>query len=309
MLRIKFTIMRSLRFGRDDTGNMKTKILVTGAKGQLGKKIIDLLSGKYTLVLTDSDDMDITEESQVHKVTQSEKPDIIIHGAAYTKVDLAEEEKDRCKKINSDGTKNLALAAADLDIPIIYISTDYVFDGEKKSPYIETDAPHPLSVYGKTKLDGERDIRNICTKFYILRVSWLFGELPEGHPGTNFIETMLRLSKERNSLSVVNDQTGSPTYTRDLVEIIDLIVSKKESIPFGLYHLSGNGECSWYDFAKEIFRLAKVSIALKPITSDQYPQRAKRPTHSYMCKKKIEKTLNISVRSWQEMVADYLSCK
>jgi dTDP-4-dehydrorhamnose reductase len=299
------------------------KILVTGAKGQLGKKIIDLLGNKYDLILTDSEEMDITDKSKVLNVVESEEPNFIIHGAAYTKVDLAEEEKELCFKINAEGSKNLAEVAKSFDIPIIYISTDYVFDGEKGQPYREEDDANPLSVYGKSKFDGEEYVRNICEKYYILRVAWLFGELPEGHTGTNFVETMLRLGRERDSLTVVNDQIGSPTYTKDLVELMDRIVSSwqlvagsknnreqqtanRKSVPFGTYHFSGNGPCSWYDFAKEIFKIVCIDINLKPIASDQYPQKAKRPPYTYLSKEKIEKTMNFKVRDWQKMVKEYL---
>lgn len=328
------------------------KILITGASGQLGFQIQKMLGQKYDLILTDYKEMDITNKLQVHQVMKSSRPDWIIHGAAYTKVDQAEDEVDTCTKINANGTKNLAETAADFNIPIIYISTDYVFDGKfgrengvrskeqefkdkiphyasHPAPYTELDVPHPLNVYGKTKLDGEKYIQNICKKYYILRVAWLFGELPENYSGTNFIETMLRLSKERDALSVVNDQIGSPTYTKDLVKIIDKIVGSRQSavgsesqsanrqpqtanqlpVPYGIYHFSGDGECSWYDFAKTIFHLTKTNIDLKPTTSDRYPQKAKRPAYTYMSKAKIEKVLDLSVRSWQYMVKEYLNNK
>ena len=309
-------------------------VLVTGANGQLGHKISELLSANCKLIMTDFKEMDITDSTKVLEFIETNKPDWIVHGAAYTKVDLAEDEVEICTKINVNGTKNLAEAAAKFEVPIIYISTDYVFDGKKDSPYTESDTAKPLNVYGRTKLDGEKIIQQICKKYYILRVAWLFGELPENYAGTNFIETMLRLSKERDTLSVVNDQIGSPTYTKDLVEIIDQIIripnpglrsqdlghSNKTThlrpktkdlspIPYGLYHFSGNGKCSWYDFAKEIFCLAKIVIDLKPTTSDQYPQKAKRPCYTYLSKEKIEKALDLSARPWQDMVKEYLENK
>lgn len=298
------------------------KVLVTGAKGQLGKKIIELMGTDFHLVLTDADTMDITDKSQIQKVMRLERPDVIIHGAAYTAVDKAEENIELCRKVNALGTKNIAECAKEFDIPLIYISTDYVFDGKKKTPYSETDPANPLSVYGTTKLEGENFIKEICDKYYIIRSAWIFGELPEGHPGTNFVETMIRLSKEKDSLNIVNDQIGSPTYTGDLVEIIKLIVRSQElgvrrlrqtpnaqlqtTIPYGLYHFSGVGVCSWYDFAKEIFKQENIEIKLNPISSEQYPQKAKRPAYSYLDKAKIEKALGIKVRVWQEMLAEYL---
>lgn len=303
------------------------KILVTGAKGQLGKKIIELLGDEYELILTDSEEMDITNKDKVFEVVGKEKPIAIIHGAAYTRVDDAEDKTDLCRKINAEGSKNVAMAAEANNTTMLYISTDFVFDGGKKAPYIEEDKTNPLSAYGQTKLEGENFVREICTKHYIIRTAWLFGELPEGRPGTNFVETMLRLAKEKDSLNIVSDQIGSPTYTKDLVEAIAKIIRPldlgprvQESIislrlknqdlkpvPCGTYHFSGTGECSWFDFAKEIFKQTNTKIDIKPITSDQYPQKAKRPPYSYLDKSKIEKTFGIKVRPWQEMLSDYLN--
>jgi len=291
-------------FPESKTQDLRPKILITGAKGQLGKKIIDLLGEKYRLILTDADDMDITNAELVNKRFAEEKPDYVIHGAAYTKVDAAEENEELCKKINSLGSKNIAEAAKNTGATVVYISTDYVFDGEKNTPYTEEDDANPLSVYGETKLQGEEFIEDICDKYYIMRIAWLFGELPEGHPGTNFVESMLRLASERDSLNIVNDQIGSPTYTGDLVKTIDEVITKR--IPYGRYHFSGNEAASWYDFAKEIFERTDTKIMVNPITSDQYPQKAKRPGYSYMSKEKIEKALGFKVRSWKEMLDEYL---
>lgn len=280
------------------------KVLVTGAKGQLGKKIIELMSNDYSLVLTDYDTMDITSESQVEAVFSTEKPDIVIHGAAYTQVDKAEDNEEVCRKVNAIGSKVIAQAAKKNGACLIYISTDYVFDGKKTTPYIENDTVNPLSVYGQTKYEGEKYIENICEKYYIIRSAWIFGELPVGHPGTNFVETMLRLANEKDSLNIVSDQIGSPTYTGDLVKIIiDLIEKQPE---FGLYHFSGEGAASWYDFAKEIFKQSNIEIKVNAITSKEYPQKAKRPAYSYMSKDKIEEKLSIKIRPWQEMLKEYL---
>lgn len=281
------------------------KILVTGAKGQLGKKIIDILGQEHQLVLTDADNMDITDIDAIKIVVEKEKPDYIIHGAAYTAVDKAEENVELCRKINSFGTKNIALIAKEHDIKLIYISTDFVFDGKKNTPYKEEDKPAPISIYGLTKYEGEEFIRDICNKYYIIRISWLFGELPSGHQGTNFVEVMIKLAKEKQSLNVVNDQIGSPTYTGDLVEAISRIIN--QSPEFGTYHFSGTGACSWYDFAKEIFIQTNTNVKIEPIKSINYPQKAKRPQYSYLDKSKIEKALNIKVSPWQEMLEEYLS--
>lgn len=283
------------------------KVLVTGANGQLGHKINQLLSENFDLTLTDADTMDITDKEEVLETVKSIKPDFIIHGAAYTKVDAAEENEALCRKINATGTENVAKAASEVDATLIYISTDFVFDGKRNSPYSEDDKTNPLSVYGLTKREGEEAIQKFCPKHYIIRVAWLFGELPENYPGSNFVETMLRLAKEKGSLSVVNDQIGSPTYTKDLVETIKLAIDS--AMPYGTYHFSGTGECSWYDFAQEIFDRSKTNIKLSPIDSDHFTQKAKRPPYSYMDKAKIEKTLGIKVRTWQEMLGEYLKAR
>lgn len=282
------------------------KIFVTGANGQLGFKIKELLSAKHELILSDVADLDITDKVKVIETLKSIKPDVIIHGAAYTKVDPAEENRELCFKINQIGTENLAEAAREIGTKLIYISTDYVFDGKKKTPYTEEDQPNPLSVYGESKLAGEKAVAKL-NNYLIFRVSWLFGELPPDYPGSNFVETMLRLAKEKPELNIVSDQVGSPTYTKDLVETIDLAIEK--NIPADLYHFSGNDSCSWYDFASEIFRLANVKIKVNPITTDQYPQKAKRPPYSYLDKSKIEQALGIEVRSWQLMVGEYMENK
>lgn len=288
----------------------KKKVLVTGARGQLGNKISELLSMKYELILTDVDSLDITDKHSTEKFITEKKPEIVIHGAAYTKVDLAEDEEMLCFKINAEGTKNIAQAANKVGATLFYISTDYVFDGQKKAPYLETDRVNPLSVYGKTKLEGEKYIEKFCKKYYIIRVSWLFGELPENHPGTNFVETMLKLAKDRDELNIINDQIGSPTYTGDLVKTIAKIVDAGgQPLPYGLYHFSGKNPCSWYDFSAEIFKQANTAIKLNPIPSSQYPQKAKRPAYSYLDKEKIEKAVQSPVRDWKEMLHDYLNSR
>lgn len=288
--------------------NMK-KVLITGAKGQLGHKIQEILGIDYELVLTDSDNMDITDAELVDSFVSKAEPDYIIHAAAYTQVDKAEDDKELCEKINVLGTLNIANSASKYGATLIYVSTDYVFDGLKSEPYLETDAPNPLSVYGATKLKGEEYVSKTCEKHYILRVSWLFGELPVGHPGSNFVETMLRLASSRDSLGVVDDQVGSPTYTGDLVRVMkSLLDSASLDAPaqYGLYHFSGKGACSWYDFAKEIFLSTGTKIDLKAITSMEYPQKATRPRYSYLDKGKIEGVLGTEVRGWKEMLGEYL---
>jgi dTDP-4-dehydrorhamnose reductase len=281
------------------------KILITGASGQLGKKLIEVLSPKYELILTNSATMDIVKLDMVKAVVSENKPDYIINAAAYTKVDKAEEEIALCREINSFGTKNIATVAREFGIKLICISTDFVFSGDKKTPYQETDAANPLSVYGLTKFEGENFVREICPEHYIIRTSWLFGELPAGHEGGNFVETMLKLAGLKEEIKVVNDQIGSPTYTGDLALAIDRIIIKNPE--YGIYHFSGSGECSWYDFACEIFAQTNTTTKLIPIKSDEYPRAARRPAYSYLDKTKIENALGIKVSPWQEMLAEYLS--
>jgi len=279
------------------------KILITGARGQLGKKLTEILSVDFDLVLTDTAEMDITNKEAVTRVFNKEKPDFIIHAAAYTRVDDAESQRELAYKVNALGSKNLAEATANLKIPIIYISTDYVFPGTGNQPLTEDDPTEPVNYYGQTKLDGENFIRKINPKHYIIRTAWLYGELPEGHPGSNFVETMLKLAKEKSEITVVDDQIGSPTYTGDLVRAIGEII--KKNIPYGVYHLSGEGATSWYNFANEIFNQSGIRVKITPTTSDNFLRPAKRPGYSYLSKKKL-KTAGIDVRPWADGLQEYL---
>jgi len=300
------------------------KILITGAKGQLGKKLIETLSD-HDLILTDSEEMDITDKSKVTEVIGREKPDFIVHAAAYTAVDKAEEMKELCYKVNALGTKNLAEVAQAQHTTLLYVSTDYVFDGLGKTPLKETDPTSPVNYYGQTKLDGENFIRNICEKYYILRTSWLYGELPKDHPGSNFVETMLKLAATNPEVKVVSDQIGSPTYTKDLCTVIKEIVTRSpengkrppegrssfggitdNDVPFGTYHVTGEGQASWYDFAREIFDQASVKTQLTAITTKEFPRPAKRPAYSYLSKEKL-KSVGLPIRPWQEALHEYLS--
>ncbi len=280
------------------------KILVTGYRGQLGRGIVNILDKKYDLILTDIHNMNITDIEQVRFFIKKNIPDYIIHGAAYTKVDQAESEIDVCRNINSVGTENLAKVAKEFDIKVIYISTDFVFDGNKGTAYIESDIKNPLSVYGLTKHEGEEHVMRYCDKYYIIRTSWLFGLLKDVDNGVNFIETIINLSKQKDVLNIIDDQIGSPTYVKDLVETISIFIDKEPE--YGIYHFSGIGECSWFDFAKEIFKQLNIDIEINPIKTIDYRQKAKRPMYSYLDKNKIEKKLDIKVRNWKDMLKDYL---
>lgn len=271
------------------------KILVTGAKGMLGQDLCPILEdNEFDVVETDTDNLDITDKKQMNDVISKEKPDIIVHCAAYTNVDKAEEDTDTAMKINAEGTENLAKVCAEKDITIVYISTDYVFDGKKSSPYTPQDKPNPLNKYGLSKLKGEEAIQKNCKKYYITRTSWLYG-----HHGKNFVETMLSLA-EKPELKVVDDQIGSPTWTMELANGIVELLNKNAD--YGIYHISGSGKTSWYGFAKEIFDIAGLKVNLKPCTSDEYRCAAERPKYSYMDNDK-------SCRSWKAALKDYIALR
>jgi len=281
------------------------KILITGAKGQLGQKLAQVLGQDHELVLTDREEMDITHAQKTAATILGAKPDVIIHAAAYIDVDGAEDETQLCRRVNVAGSANVAQAATRVGATIVYISTDYVFDGHKKSPYREDDMTNPISVYGQSKLDGEKEIAKYCDKHYILRVSWLFGE---NRTNKNFVETMLTLARQGVPLKIINDQIGSPTYTGDVVEVIRRII-KNQSANYGVYHFSGIGETTRFEFTNEIFRQKQIKASIKPIATNQFPAKAKRPAYSYLCKLKIETALNIKVKTWQKMLENYLKIR
>ena len=282
------------------------KILITGSKGMLGQMMAQVLSG-HDLTLTDREEMDVTDKLKVYKVIKLVKPDMIIHAAAFVDVERAESDPELAKMINVDGSRNIAFAAKEVGATVIYISTDYVFDGEKRIPYTEDDEANPLGVYAKTKFLGEREIIKGCPEHYILRVSWLFGECLGGR---NFVKTMIDLSSSKDEIKVINDQIGSPTYTRDIAKIVSQIadnIEAKKPIHWGIYNFSGEGETTRFDFTKEIFRQALIKTKLTPISAKEFFAKAPRPAYSYLDKSKIEKALKINVRTWQEMLKDYFS--
>jgi dTDP-4-dehydrorhamnose reductase len=275
------------------------KIIVTGFKGQLGFDVYHkLLENGYDDVLgIDSNDLDITNENNVRIFMEQEKPSILIHCAAYTAVDQAEDNKELCFNVNVNGTKHLVDAAKKYQFKFVYISTDYVFSGEKLSEYNIDDIPKPLSVYGKSKYEGELETLTY-EKHFIIRTSWVFGK-----NGNNFVKTMLKLSQEKDSLSVVSDQMGSPTYTQDLSKlIVDIIKTEK----YGIYHATNEGNCSWYEFAKEIFKLSKINISLKPITSFEYKTKATRPINSRLNKDSLVENNFQLMPPWQDALIRYL---
>lgn len=276
------------------------KVLVTGVGGQLGHDVVRELEQRgHEVTGVGREEMDITDAEKVRKVIRDCVPDAVIHCSAYTAVDRAEDEADQCRKVNVEGTKNIAEICAELDCKMIYISTDFVFSGEGERPWETDDAAGPISVYGRTKYEGEDEVKSRLDKFFIVRISWVFGK-----NGNNFVKTMLRIGKENGAVKVVDDQIGSPTYTRDMAVLLaDMVQTEK----YGVYHASNEGFCSWYDFAKEIFRLAGMDdVSVTPITSDQFPAKAKRPFNSRMSKEKLVKEGFNKLPSWQDALKRYV---
>ncbi len=276
------------------------KVLVTGVKGQLGYDVVNELTKRgHEAVGVDVDEMDITDGDACRQVITEANPDAVIHCAAYTAVDAAEDNVDLCRRVNADGTRNIALVCRDLDIKMVYISTDYVFDGQGTRPWEPDDERDPLNVYGVTKCEGEMAVEELVKKFFIVRIAWVFGV-----NGKNFIRTMLRLGKERGAVSVVDDQIGSPTYTYDLAR---LLVDMTESEHYGRYHATNEGFCSWYEFACEIFKQAGMAeVKVTPVDSSQFPAKAKRPMNSRMDKSKLAANGFEPLPAWQDALNRYL---
>lgn len=274
-------------------------ILVTGSTGQLGSDVVkELLKRGYSTLSPNRSEFNLCSEDSIRNYILNSNCEAIVHCAAYTQVDKAEDEKDLCIKINATATKHIVKCAKILDIPMIYISTDYVFDGTKDGEYTENDETNPINIYGESKLAGEKYVQEILDKYYIVRTSWVFNI-----NGKNFIETMLRLSKANNQLSIVNDQIGSPTYTKDLSR---LLVDMLETSKYGLYHATNEGYCSWYEFANTIFKLANINIDIKAINSNEYVSRAKRPLNSKLSKDKLIEYGFKPLPHWEDALKDYL---
>ena len=277
------------------------KILITGANGLLGHELSSLLKD-HTLILLSHSQLDISDSESVNKQIDSSSPDIIINSAAYTQVDACETNYDLAFQSNAIGPKNLAIKCKQLGIPLIHISTDYVFEGNEKknSPLVEDDKLGPKTVYGKTKLEGEKMVQENCEKYFILRTAWLYGE------GKNFVKTMLSLSKKNNELKVVNDQIGSPTYAKDLAKAIKEIIEKK-SDKYGIYHVTNKGEVSWYEFAKKIFEIKNIEIKVNPCTSEEFPRPAPRPHYSVLSNQKWIDAGFTPMRDYEEALNEYLN--
>lgn len=277
------------------------KVLVTGVNGQLGHDVMDELKRRgHEAVGVDIEEMDVTDAECVKRVMTQTAPDAVVHCSAYTAVDRAEEEVELCRCVNAEGTKYIAEACASLDCKLLYLSTDYIFSGEGERPWEPGDEPDPLNVYGLTKYEGEKEIKSRLNKYFIVRISWVFGV-----NGNNFIKTMLRLGRENGAVRVVDDQIGSPTYTYDLAVLLaDMIETEK----YGDYHATNEGVCSWYEFAKEIFAAAGMNeVEVTPVSSEEFPAKAKRPKNSRMSKEKLVKKGFNKLPSWQDAVRRYVT--
>lgn len=275
------------------------KVLVTGVKGQLGYDVVaELERCGLEAIGVDIDEMDITDASSVDSVIRQAAPDAVIHCAAYTAVDAAEDNEEMCRRVNAAGTENIARVCADLDIKMIYISTDYVFDGTGERPWEPEDRCAPQSVYGLTKYEGEQAVEKLLHKYFIVRIAWVFGV-----NGKNFIKTMLNLAKTRDTISVVDDQYGSPTYTYDLAK---LLVNMVQTDKYGIYHASNEGICTWYEFACAIFKEAGVDVKVLPVTSAEFAAKAARPCNSRMSKEKLSANGFDRLPGWEDALKRYL---
>lgn len=275
------------------------KVLVTGVKGQLGYDIVNECQYRgIEAIGVDIAEMDITNALQVEHVIKEAAVDAVIHCAAWTAVDKAEEAIEICRKVNKDGTQNVANLCKELDIPMMYFSTDYVFNGQGETPWMEYSERDPLNVYGQTKYEGELAVQSL-DKYFILRISWVFGV-----NGQNFIKTMLRLGKEQGAVQVVNDQIGSPTYTYDLAKLcVDMIQTDK----YGIYHATNQGYCSWYEFACEIFKQADMTVNVTPVDSAMFPAKALRPQNSRMNQTELDKNGFERLPEWKDALKRYLN--
>ena len=275
------------------------KVLVTGVGGQLGYDVIkELEERNIDCIGADRAEFDITDYEAAYEFIADYMPDIIIHCSAYTAVDKAEDEPELCYLVNTVGTENIAKICKEIDAKMVYISTDYVFDGTKDGYYEVDDLPNPINVYGETKLAGERKVQEIVQKYFVVRISWVFGT-----NGNNFVKTMLRLGKERSVLNVVADQVGSPTYTVDLAPLlVDMIQTDK----YGVYHITNEGECTWAEFAEEIFKIASMDVKVNHVKTAEYPTKAKRPMNSRLDKTELEHSGFNKLALWKSALRKFL---
>ena len=275
------------------------KILITGSKGQLGLELTKQLEKekKYEIIATDRDELNIIDINSVNEFLLNNKPDVVINCAAHTAVDLCETDVENAYKINAIGPRNLAIVCEKIGAKLVQVSTDYVFDGNGARPYREDDTTCPNSIYGTSKLMGENFVREFCSRYFVVRTAWLYGE------GNNFVRTMLKLAETNSELNVVNDQFGSPTSTVDLAKaIIDLMNTEH----YGVYHGTCEGQCSWYDFAKKIFEIKNIDIKVNPVTSEEFKRPAPRPSYSVLDNFMFKLVGLNSFRNWEKSLEEYL---
>ncbi len=281
-------------------------IWLIGSQGMLGKEVADALTMKDIEFFPTDIEVDITDLNSLREFAKGKNITKIINCSAYTAVDQAEDEKEKAFKINVDGVKNISHISREKRATFIHISSDYVFDGDCKAAYEETDLTNPLSIYGKTKLEGEKKIEDICTRFFIIRISWLYGKY-----GKNFVSTMIDLMEQKEEIKVVNDQVGSPTNTQDLAKVL-IFVAQSAVKKYGIYHYSNYGQISWFDFASEIYRLGRKYELIKspckiiPCSSKAFKTKATRPQNSLMSKEKIKETFGVQIKNWKESLERYL---
>jgi len=281
-------------------------IWLIGNRGMLGSDVEELLKTRSVRYIATDIDVDITDYAALSDFASYREIDRIINCSAYTAVDKAEEERDKAYSINADGAHNIARVAEHSGAVLIHVSTDYVFDGEKNGPYLEDDETNPLGVYGRSKLEGERRIISETDRYFIIRTAWLYGAR-----GANFVRTMLRLFRERDEVRVVADQWGSPTYSKDLASAL-ISAAAGDSTRFGIYHFTNEGRTNWYEFAREIYGQAvrygrvKRDVDIVPITTSEYPTKARRPKNSYLSKEKIIRELGVECRAWRKALEEFI---
>ncbi|BDZ71503.1 dTDP-4-dehydrorhamnose reductase [Methanobacterium petrolearium] len=275
------------------------KVMIIGSEGMLGHDLVDVLSANHDISTTTIWTLDITDIDKTIETVRNINPDVVVHAAAFTDVDGSESKADLAYHVNALGTRNVAVACRETDSALVYICTDYVFDGDKGSPYYEYDQTNPLSVYGKTKHLGEVYIRDLLDKFYIVRTSWLYG-----FHGPNFITTMLKLAKTHDKISVVSDQIGSPTYTLDLAKSIAQLIEKPA---YGIYHITNSDHCSWFEYAQLIFEIAGKNVELNPVTTEKFGSPAPRPKYSVLENYNWKMEGYDKIRSYKEALKDYMS--
>ena len=282
-------------------GSSAVKIMIVGSGGMLARELARQWSSRHELIALTRQELDVSALEDVRGAVRSHAPDVVVNCAAYNRVDDAETHVEDAYRVNALGPRNLAIAAEEQNAALVHFSTDYVFDGKKTTPYLEYDAVNPLGVYARSKVAGETAVRDHCTRFFLVRVAWLVG-----HGGRNFVEAMLHAAREKGAVSVVTDQVGTPTFCADVARALHTLL---ETRAFGLYHMTGNGSCSWFEFAEEIFRQADLNVSVTPTTMSAYARPAPRPASTILRNLMLELTVGDTMPPWQESLRQYLSTR